>query len=301
MPAGTPPRGSGGGPPADAAAAPAVPEPPAAEPSPQAPADLAAELGAALARAREEAGRSIQDVAEATRIRGGLIQAMEAGNFAPCGGDVYARGHLRSIAALLGRPAGEFLDRYDAMSGSHPALPLAVPEPGQREPFGPRELSGRRRPAWLLTAVAAAAAVAVLAGLSLVWPQPGGHGRLDAGRPVSSAAPAAPPAAPAASSPAAPPTAGQTLAFAGVNVVVRVHDQPSWVHVVDESGKVVFQGLLQPGDSNPFHAAQRLSFVFGYGPAIDLTVNGRDVGTPPFDGSQVSHVSFDASGTGQPG
>ena len=54
------------------------------------PDDDARPLGAALAAAREQRGLSVEDVAAATRIRATIIRAIEADDFAACGGAVYA-------------------------------------------------------------------------------------------------------------------------------------------------------------------------------------------------------------------
>jgi cytoskeleton protein RodZ len=264
--------------------------------------DPARELGAQISAAREAAGKTVQDVADATRIRGSLVRLMEAGDFAPCGGHVYARGHLRSIAATLGVDPALFLARYDALAGSPPppTAPLAVDRPSPRnagtDPAALRGLGGQsvhRRPStWLVAAVGAALVIAVIAGVSLA--QPGG-GSGGTAAPPKASAPASRTSATHSTPQTSPP---ETVALAGVNVIVKVHDSASWVHVVDETGAVVFQGTVSPGQTKPFHAAQLLKFVFGYAPAISLTVNGRLVGEPPLGAGDVSTVSFDSSNTG---
>ena len=45
---------------------------------------------------------SVDDLAERTRIRPHVIEAIEVDDFSSCGGDVYARGHLRALARVLG-------------------------------------------------------------------------------------------------------------------------------------------------------------------------------------------------------
>ncbi len=58
-------------------------------------------IGDTLARARREAGLSITQVSQRTRIRETVIRGIENDDFSPCGGDFYARGHIRSIAKGL--------------------------------------------------------------------------------------------------------------------------------------------------------------------------------------------------------
>ena len=51
-------------------------------------------IGETLAAARLAAGLTTAQVAETTRIRRTLIEAIEADDYRLCGGDVYARGHI---------------------------------------------------------------------------------------------------------------------------------------------------------------------------------------------------------------
>ena len=71
-----------------------------------------------MVRAREAAGLSLDDVAAQTKIRPTILAAMEAGDFSACGGDVYARGQLRSIAQVLGLDPMSVVALYDAEHGA---------------------------------------------------------------------------------------------------------------------------------------------------------------------------------------
>ena len=51
-------------------------------------------VGSELSAAREQAGMTLAQVADRTRIRSTLIAGIEADDFSLCGGDVYARGHI---------------------------------------------------------------------------------------------------------------------------------------------------------------------------------------------------------------
>lgn len=53
-------------------------------------------VGHALRQARIAAGLTVDDITTATRVRIAIVHAIEADDFAPCGGDVYARGHIRT-------------------------------------------------------------------------------------------------------------------------------------------------------------------------------------------------------------
>ena len=78
-------------------------------------------IGTTLAAARETAGLSLEDVAAATRIRRTLIMNIEDDDYSACGGDFYARGHLRNIAVAVGLDPAPLLAEFDA------ARPEAAP------------------------------------------------------------------------------------------------------------------------------------------------------------------------------
>ena len=58
-------------------------------------------IGESLADARRQAGLTISQVSQQTRIRESIIRDIEQGDFSTCGGDFYARGHIRSIAGAV--------------------------------------------------------------------------------------------------------------------------------------------------------------------------------------------------------
>ncbi|NKQ27167.1 helix-turn-helix domain-containing protein, partial [Streptomyces galbus] len=58
-------------------------------------------IGRALRQARIARGLTVDDVSTATRVRIAIIHAIEADDFTPCGGDVYARGHIRTLARAV--------------------------------------------------------------------------------------------------------------------------------------------------------------------------------------------------------
>src|SRR5256885_9561289 len=59
-------------------------------------------IGESLAEARRQAGLTVGQVSHQTRIRESIIRDIEQDDFSACGGDFYARGHIRSIAAVVG-------------------------------------------------------------------------------------------------------------------------------------------------------------------------------------------------------
>ena len=71
-------------------------------------------IGETLAKARRDAGLTVTQVSQRTRIRETIIRGIEQDDYAPCGGDFYARGHVRSIARVVGTDSVPLIAEYDA-------------------------------------------------------------------------------------------------------------------------------------------------------------------------------------------
>lgn len=69
-------------------------------------------VGERIAAARVSRGLSIEDVAEATKLRPLIIEAIEQGNYSVSGGEAYLIGHLRMIAEVVGLDGGDLIDEY---------------------------------------------------------------------------------------------------------------------------------------------------------------------------------------------
>ena len=78
---------------------------------------MVATPGALIGDALRQRGLTLDDLAQSTRLRRGLLEQMEADDFADTGGDVYARGHLRTIAGVLDIDPEALLAAYDVAPG----------------------------------------------------------------------------------------------------------------------------------------------------------------------------------------
>ena len=83
-------------------------------------------IGPELAAARTRLGLGIDQLAERTRIRPHVLESIEVDDFGPCGGDFYARGHLRTLGRVLGVDAAPLLRTYDATYADAPINPRRV-------------------------------------------------------------------------------------------------------------------------------------------------------------------------------
>src|SRR5215470_9705708 len=79
-------------------------------------------IGAALAEAHQRAGLTVAQVSEQTRIRETVIRGIERDDYSGCGGDFYARGHIRSIAKAVRADPAPLVEKYDAVCRSPDVL-----------------------------------------------------------------------------------------------------------------------------------------------------------------------------------
>ncbi len=70
-------------------------------------------IGPLVAAARHRARLSIDTLSERTRIRPHVLECIEVDDFEACGGNFYARGHLRTLARIFGLDGQQLVDLYD--------------------------------------------------------------------------------------------------------------------------------------------------------------------------------------------
>lgn len=253
-------------------------------------------LGGALAAARRERGLSVEEVSAATRIRPAIIRAIENDDFDACGGAVYARGHLRSVAQVVGADPRPLVEEFDRRF--HQPVPVLRTAPlGSFEPPRDAGRSGRQSPTWASVAVGVLIVVVIFLGVSWVV----GRGGDDAaGTPGSQALVTAPAVATATTTPAPKPTVAPKApapAPKGVVLRLRAAGGSSWVSVTASDRNQLFQGVLTDGMVREFRDAKQLSVRFGNSPAVQVTQNGRDLGAPRCD-RQVCTIAFGATAAG---
>lgn len=264
-------------------------------PSDAPPFDAPVPIGRALAQARHHAGLSIDAISAATSVRPPIVQAIEQDDYSRCGGDVYARGHIRALAKAVGLDPEPLVAQYDAAHGGRPApTPVAPVYEAVRIRAEPR------RPNWSAAMIAAIVAVVGFMGFTLLS---GGHGTDSAvGRaadtqPTAQAPRATPPGAavsPGAAAPSESASGSSALAAVPadkVTVKLVAENGRSWISATSGDGRTLFQGLLDSGQSQTLTDARRISLVLGNAGAVRMYVNGKDLGTAGADG-QLVRTSF---------
>ena len=222
-------------------------------------------IGPELTAARTRIGLTVDQLADRTRIRPHVIESIEADDFAPCGGDFYARGHLRTLARVLGLDVTPLLASYDERYADAPINPRRVFEAELATGINGTIRSTRGGPNWSLMIGAVMALVLLWSLARLVMDEPAPLTRQAPPLNVSNGMPHQhiPPAT------VDPVRAVFTASSGPVHLVVR-----------DGKGEIVFTGDLDAG------AVQRLRHVVppvkvsaSDGGAITAVIDGRDQGT----------------------
>jgi cytoskeletal protein RodZ len=222
-------------------------------------------IGDTLAEARRQAGLTITQVSQQTRIRESIIRAIEQGDFSPCGGDFYARGHIRSIASVVGVDPAPLIREYDEEHGPpgrmraaeifEPATPIRIREP---RPFG----LGKVMVVLLLGVIGFGAYRLVST-----------HDTHLTATPAATHRPAVPSAKPHATAKAVAHPAHPAQPAAAVIKVTAVRD--CWVGLTSSSGRQLYQGIVRAGHTMTWREQHPVSMVIGNPGGIVLTVNGK--------------------------
>ena len=238
-------------------------------------------IGETLAAARREAGLSVTQLSQRTRIRETVINGIERDDFSPCGGDFYARGHIRSIAKVIGVDPEPLIREYDA---AHRGL-ADVGAAAVFEPSTPVKIREGHSPNWSV-AMAAAIAVVVVYGLVRVFIL-GSHGHH-----VDNAAAHHPaghhPAAAGTHSPSPTPTPTPSAQSQAVKIQLRtVKGEQSWVGVYAMNGAQIWQVTMRPGSSHTWSCSKPIVLEIGNAGAVALTVDGKSLANPSATGAVV--------------
>ena len=189
-------------------------------------------IGPELAAARTRLGLSVDQLAERTRIRPHVIEAVEVDDFEPCGGDFYARGHLRTLARVLGVDVAPLLASYAERYAHAPINPRRVFEAELATGANGSIRGTRGGPNWSVL-------VAVVMALILCW---------SVARLVMDTPPELRGATPVLNGSGGPQGAGSAPLADPVPVVVTAVAGGARIVVRDGGGKEVFAGNLAAGE-----------------------------------------------------
>jgi hypothetical protein len=223
-------------------------------------------IGPELAAARTRLGLSVDQLAERTRIRPHVIEAVEVDDFEPCGGDFYARGHLRTLARVLGIDVAPLLAAYDERYAHAPINPRRVFEAELATGAHGSIRGTRGGPNWSVL-------VAVVMALVLAW---------SIARLVMDTPPELRGTTPVLNGSGGPQGGGTAPVAEPVAVVVTAATGGARVVVRDGAGEQVFKGSLAVGQARELQASPPVRVDSTDG-AVTVSLAGgeaRPVGEP---------------------
>ncbi len=271
------------------------------------------EVGAILAKAREQQQRSVESVASDLHLRADVVRAIENGEEAQLPALTFVRGYIKAYARLLTLDDAPLIAR----------LPVAVecsPEPLKRV--------GMRRPGlslpagkwfvWILVVVALAFLIVYGAPVferlwtstgssqappnQLQLPQQDRAGNNESALPeiqplVEQETP--PPAeqeivAFAPESPAQAPARQETAVqeSAGPALVQMRFSEDSWVEM-EAHGRKLVVGTQYAGSERTVRAKPPIQILLGNAPGVELLYRGEVVDITPFQRGKVAHLTLE--------
>lgn len=236
-------------------------------------------IGEELRASRVAQGRSLEEIAAATRARVEQLRAIEDERFEIFPGDVYARGFLRNYAIALGIDPEPLVARYreshqDPDEVAEGILTTVASSP-MRAPREVPPLAG-----WV-------AAVVLVAG-GVVWLGLGSGGRAPeavAPQDVVTAAPADD-TEPSDEGPAVATPVAPEPAFDGVRLVLSF-EQKCWMSV-EVDGVEVASGITDAGETLEYRGRREIVVKYGNAGGVFQQVNGEDLGVPGAGGQVVT-------------
>jgi cytoskeleton protein RodZ len=215
-------------------------------------------VGTSLREVRKTASLSTSELSKRTRIPESVIEDLERDNFNTCGGPAYARGHIKNIARTCGVDAEVILAQFESQT-----IPLNKSIRELLNDTNATTAKKIRKPiSWKGLTGVAAGVVALLVFGGVLLTNGGSEENI-----------ATPQTQIEESGPVAKKIDGVEVTLRGVNGL-------SWVAISDSSGVTQYSGRIRQGEQLTFNDDQLLYLVIGNAGAIQLIVNGEDLGVP---------------------
>jgi len=231
-------------------------------------------LGQVIRDARIAARLSIEQVSESTSVRIGLLTEMENNNFVHCGGDTYARGHLRNIANKVGVDSNVFIKLYNEEHSleSRAIGDLLVENNVMQVPHEKKAIS------WKVPAAISLSVLFLFGVIQIVT-----SNQSSDSQPVAAASAAPTAEASVAPSPTATPAPAATVAASDgrVTLTLSAVRGNSYIDVIVDGTRKV-KGSLFQGDTKNFEGSRAISVYLSNPAGVDVTHDGELL--PPLGG-----------------
>jgi transcriptional regulator with XRE-family HTH domain len=231
-------------------------------------------LGQVIRDARIAAHLSIEQLSDMTSVRIGLLTEMEENNFSHCGGDTYARGHLRNIANKVGVDPNVFIKLYnEEHSLENRAIgDLLVENNVMSVPVEKKSIS------WKVPAAISLSVLFLFGVVQIVM-----SNQSSDSQPVAAASATPTAEAPVAPTPTEPATPAPTVAASDGKVTLKLSAVRgnSYIDVIVDGTRVI-KGSLFQGDTKNFEGSRAISVYLSNPAGLDVTHDGELL--PPLGG-----------------
>ena len=234
------------------------------------------DFGGRLREARERRGISLRQIANATKIAIGVLEALERNDISRLPGGIFGRAFVRSYAVEVGLDPEETIQQFIAQ---FPTDSVTVGHPASRQVEDTEGLESDRRTAstflrLIIVSLPIAAAVVYLTASGRLSSRSESPERTPApaAAPPSDVAAAVPDPSPAPTS--APPAPTHSPAPSKVDrlAVSVAASRTCWLATTADGQKR--ERMLQPGERETFDVRRELVMTAGDAAAITMTING---------------------------
>ncbi len=265
--------------------------------------------GQQLRAAREQAGLTLEQMAQQLNLLRGFLSALEEDRYDRLPGATFARGYLRNYARALKLNEGELLAQFDARMPQ--ARPVQV-EPTPAPRYRPIALDSRApRRHW-----SAAAALMVVLGLwgwqqmdekapelvsltpesnSVSFTLPGG---LDEAMPFGDNPLDSVELLPSVPTELQPQNSSAEQASDTVAAIDRLNLRFSadcWVEIKDRDNKVLFAALKHADEQLQIEGRGPFKVLLGFAPGVEMAYNGRPVDIDVSSGARSARLIVGSS------
>jgi cytoskeletal protein RodZ len=220
------------------------------------------------------------------------LKEIESDDFTKCGGETYARGHLRNIAPLLKMDAGVLLELYENEQSMQPRRiqEMLAENNVMTNPVDKKTISWKTLAGISLATLALLGAVQIIISNSKTT-------EISSPEAVATESATAEPtntseAQPTPTATSTPTTVRDTYSSGtGVTVKVAATRGNSWLFVSDANGTTLYSGQIRSGQNLNFSSSTRVSLKVGNAGAVDISVNGKGAQQIGDDGEVIT-VSY---------
>jgi cytoskeletal protein RodZ len=229
------------------------------------------EIGNSLREARLRQGYELPRVEADTKIRAKYLRALEEERFEVLPGETYVKGFLRTYAEYLGLDGQLYVDEFNSRF-TREEEPLAPPRPRRETPRARAVESN-----FVIVALAGIIAVTILVVVAWKFGSSGAETSTDI--PPAVTPPADTTGTSSEQSPAVTPSSKSKKA----RLVLYADGGDCWLQVRSKSatGKLLYEGTLQAGQTQRFVDDKRVWLQLGAPAYLKGTVNGKQIRNMP--------------------